>query len=371
MIKLKNLSLLSGEIIAESVDFDADQFKIYITGGTFKFTNEEISLYASDKEGNSYTFFRCGNSYDSGVVIYIYGNYYIGKNISSENFDTQKMKVTLNYSNATMQSSISNHQMKNVDGFDVHVIKNDENFAVEVKSIQSKDKTAFTNVFFMCFEMFLLMNGAFPEILKIEWKYGDDYVQEFAQFSEKYMDENKSRLSNVCPLFKVQNLTEKNIIDWMKIRKNKALDVFMVTCSCKMFIELRLSLLLQCSQGIGESIFNYKGEYWEVSNDLFLESPCVRQLFSRGELAEISVDHGKKKGKEAVILNQAKKHRNYFSHLAEDQSELTATQCVYFFAKFSLGLRIRLCEKIGINVDTQSVQDIVKMIDGWYQSHNC
>lgn len=215
------------------------------------------------------------------------------------------------------------------------------------------------------------MHGKFPEIFRIEYEYNEGKVREFFAIANKYVDENRARLSVNSPLFMITDITKDNLRAWEEIRDETALSVFMVTCSCEMYIELRLALFLQCTEGIGRNIFQLQGEYWEILNDLFMESPCVRQLFSRDELAEIPVDHGKAGCKEAKILNQAKEHRHYFSHLAKNRSRLTATQCVYFFAKFSLGLRIRLCEKIGIDVDTQSVQDIVKRIDGWYQSHNC
>lgn len=128
MIKLKNLSLSTGEHVAETGGFDEDSKEIIILWKDNDFIkNNNFTLYAMDEKDRYYTFFDCNKYLVINTQVYnsihIYGNYYLGEKVQSETFDTQKMKVTLCYNNLISEESIQNLKIENLEEFNINVFK--------------------------------------------------------------------------------------------------------------------------------------------------------------------------------------------------------------------------------------------------------
>lgn len=384
MIKLLNLTLKDGIRITEKAEFNSEMNRIVIQVYDINIKiNKNVTIYAYDENLIPYTFFHCSliqNNFDDIFVvnnkevklIHIFGNYYSGAKLESDNFLSKHIQVNLTYDKRITEASIISQDIIYDANVKISIITEDDCFLINVISDIATNHQLLRKIFFNYYEMFILAFSSFPCINKILYCNGSEYIQELFPLASKYIDANKSRL-NLPILFNMQIIEGNNIEKWMTFRKKADLsfDVFMVTCSADLYIELRLSLFLQCIEGICKSAFQMDGEYWEILHRLFIQDPNVSTVFSSDDIVVKSVcfkdskTGEKKERQEETILYRAKKHRNYYSHFNIRKDVFQGSECIYALEKLMLGFRIKLCEELEIKYDQSRVDYIRDVIDKW------
>lgn len=248
----------------------------------------------------------------------------------------------------------------------------DGDFFIEI-SIRSKKEYSYeklSDITYTIIEMIMLLWGDIPIIEEIYCETADKNVYIIYDIVEKYKAQEKIKngngiLSCICN----ETINKNSIKKFQNFRNQTKIiyDLFMININDSGYKEIKNCNLIQIMEGLYRTVpFGDKKNLKDIIKYYFEHSDNAKNLLSKKDKI-----NAKDKQKTEIFIYKAYNHRNYLSHLNqnEEKNVFYKLENIYAFWKICLAIRIVILEYLGIKYDENYLKQYINDIDKWKENH--
>ncbi len=220
-----------------------------------------------------------------------------------------------------------------------------------------------SSIAYNVYELLIIYLGEGIKIIKRMYCKDEECKELFCDIVEKYSFgiKNFVEFGNFIEIDQ-KSINKEILIKFEQFKEKTYLlnDVFLTITNSNMYKEIKINMMVQAIEGFYKSIIG-KAELHDILNYTFLNNKYYDKLLSKKDRKKVKVGNRK----DMVFLYKAKNHRNYFTHLNENERKkvFNGLELNYAYWKIHLAYRLLIMKYLGIQYDVEAIDKIVAGIN--------
>ena len=234
-------------------------------------------------------------------------------------------------------------------------------------SINSKKISNYNKLSYFAFtyiELLLLCFGEMPLIEEIVLCNGSQKIDLYYSLADKYLPCNRAKCKELITIVDNTVINDSTMKNFRNFRKKTKIiyDLLMTNMVSNTYIEIRNCSIIQIFEGVYNSINNTEYPLYKVLNKCFIKNSNTKMILTKRDKVRV-----KNKYRTPIFLYKCSSHRNYLSHLNQNQYKnvFVKKENWYAYWKITLCLRIIIADSIGIKCDKSMIDQYLERINKW------
>ena len=227
-----------------------------------------------------------------------------------------------------------------------------------------------SNIAYNIYELLIIYFGIGIEILKRIYYVDSDYKELLSTIVDKYGFEIKD-LNFFGKFVEINSktLNKDVLLKFEEFKKKTYLlnDIYLTVTNLNMYKEIKINMMVQAIEGFYKSVINRKANLYDILYYAFMNNGYYNKLLSKRDKRNIKEEKRNKK----IFLYKAKNHRNYFSHLNENERKkfFSGMELNYAYWKIHLTYRLLIIKYLNVPINVVLLEIIVSNINDYAKKY--